>query len=107
MCLPFERFHLKICIHFHIYNWILSNCPTLSMDSPSMCRLGSFPQICSPPDRTQDFVSATLLFSGYTSSRFMLRRVSGEQRGGAVEIMRRIGRRAWGNEFNLHILGWD
>src|SRR3954470_4505274 len=61
------------------------------MDSPSMCRLGSFPQICSPPDRTQDFVGATLLFSEYTSSRFMLRRVSGEQRRGAVEILRGSG----------------
>ena len=30
---------------------ILSNCPTLSMDSPSMCRLGSFSHmLCSGSD---------------------------------------------------------
>src|SRR3954467_14001938 len=71
----------------------------LSMDNPSMCRLGSFPQICSPPDRTQDFVSATLLFSGYTSSRFMLRRVSGEQRGGLSKFC--VGSGGEHGEMNL------
>ena len=33
------------------------------------------------------------------------RRVSGEQRGGAAEILRWIRSRAWENEPNLHILG--
>ena len=53
-----------ICIFITM---ILLNCPTLSMDSMSMCRLGSFSQ-CSSPDRMQNFVRASLLFSRYTSS---------------------------------------
>src|SRR3954470_14930374 len=37
-----------ICIFITL---ILSNCPTLSMDSPSMCRLGSFSHmLCSGSD---------------------------------------------------------
>ena len=37
-----------ICIFITV---ILSNCPTLSMDSPSMCRLGSFSHmLCSGSD---------------------------------------------------------
>ena len=36
--------HACICIFIIV---ILSNCPTLSMDSPSMCRLGSFSHMLS------------------------------------------------------------
>src|SRR3990170_8811154 len=83
-----------ICIFITM---ILSNCPTLSMDSPSMCRLGSFfhallrircrissvPPCCSP---------------GTHPLYLLPRRVSGEQRGGATEILRQIRSRAWENE---------
>ena len=34
-------------MHLHIIIVILSNCPMLSMDSPSMCRLGSFSHMLS------------------------------------------------------------
>ena len=52
MCLPFERVtsikYACICIFITM---ILLNCLTLSMDSPSMCRLGSFSHmLCSRSD---------------------------------------------------------
>src|SRR6266566_6826766 len=93
-----------ICIFITV---ILSNCPTLSMDSPSMCRLGSFSHmLCSGSDAK--FRQCPTCCSPGTHPLCLLpRRVSGEQRGGAAEILRRIRSRAWENEPNLHILGWD
>ena len=67
-----------ICIFITL---ILSNCPTLSMDNPSMFRLGSFSHmLCSGSDA---YISSVppLLFSGYTSSLFIaetcIRRTAG------------------------------
>ena len=69
-----------------------------------MCRLGLFshallpirrnisaaPPRCSPDTRLDNIPRGC---------------VSGEQQGGADEISRRIGTRAWKNQPNLHILG--
>ena len=86
---------------------ILSNCPTLSTDSPSMCRLGLFSRtLCSGSDAK--FCQCLPCCSpGRHPLCLLPRRVSGEQRGGAAEILRRIWSRAWANEPSLHILGWD
>ena len=93
-----------ICIFITV---ILSNCPTLSMDSPSMCRLGLFSHmLCSGSNA--EFRQCLPCYSPGTYPLCLLqRRVSGEQRGGAAEILRRIRSIAWENEPNLHILGWD
>ena len=64
MCLPFES---VIVINMHAFAYfitlILSNCPTLSMDSPSMCRLGSFSHmLCSGSDaKFRQHLAAVLL----------------------------------------------
>ena len=59
-------------------------------DSRRIRRLSTFSLLY--PDPRQDFGSASPLFSGCTSlSAFLPRRVSGEQRGGAAEILSRIG----------------
>ena len=58
--------------------------------------------VCSDP--RQSFNGTFLLFSGYTIS--LSGRVFGEQRGGTVEILFRIGL-DHGNEHHLRILGWD
>ena len=58
----------------------------------------------APPYPRQSFDITSLLFSGYTIS--LPGRVFGEQRGGAVEILSRIGVEH-GNCPYLHILGWD
>src|SRR3954468_19413771 len=86
---------------------ILSNCPTLSMDSPSMCRLGLFSRmLCCGSDA--EFRQCLPCCSPGTHPLCLLRRrVSGEQRGGAAEILRRIRSIACENEPNLHIHGWD
>src|SRR3990170_7051468 len=88
-----------ICIFITV---ILLNCPTLSMDSPSMCRLGSFShallwircRISSVPPYCS---------LGTHPLCLLPRRVSGEQQGGAAKILRQIQSRAWENEPNLHI----
>src|SRR3954462_8377625 len=56
------------------------------------CKISSVPPCCSP---------------GTHPLCLLPRRVSGEQRGGAAEILCWIRSRAWENEPNLHILGWD
>ena len=74
----------RVCVdwvHFPIYALL-----------PIGRRISSAPPCCSP---------------GTHPLGLLPRRVSGELRGGAAEILRRIGRRAWENEPNLHILGWD
>ena len=55
-------------------------------------------------DRGQTFGSMSQLFSRYTIS--LSGRVFGEQRGGAAEILARIGVEH-GNQPQLRILGWD
>ena len=54
-----------------------------------MCRLGTFSMLY--PISRQNFGSASPLFSGCTFSRVLPGRVSGEQRGGAAEILSRNG----------------
>jgi len=54
-----------------------------------MCRLGMFSMLY--PVSRQDFGGASPLFSGAHSLRYLPRRVSGEQRGGAAEILSRNG----------------
>ena len=55
-----------------------------------MCKLDTFSALYSVP--RQDFVGASPLFSGCTFlSAFLSRRVSGENRGGAAEILSRVG----------------
>ena len=64
--------------------------------------------ICSASDPLQNFLSVPPYCSLGTHPLCLLPRcVSGEQRGGAAEILRRIRSRAWENEPDLHILGWD
>ena len=67
----------------------LSDCPAFSTDSPRMCRLGMFSMFYPVP--RQDFGGASPLFSGAHSLGYLPRRVSGEQRGGAAEILSRNG----------------
>jgi hypothetical protein len=64
--------------------------------------MGLVSMFCS--DLGQSFGTTFLLFSGYTIS--FLGRVSGEQRGGAAEILSQIGVEH-GNYTLLHIVGWD
>jgi len=54
--------------------------------------------------RRQSFGNISLLFSGYTIS--LPGCVSREQRGGAAEILSRLGV-DHGNQPYLRILGWD
>ena len=69
-----------------------------------MCRLGSFSNAL-PPIRRK-ISAAPPRYSPNTRLDNKPRGcVSGEQQGGADEIPRRIGTRAWKNQPNLHILG--
>ena len=62
--------------------------------------------ICFAPDPTHKFRQCLPCCSPGTHPLCLLqRRVSGEQRGGAAEILRRIRSIAWENEPNLNILG--
>ena len=54
-----------------------------------MCRLGTFSMLYPVP--TQDFGGASPLFFGAHSLGYFPRRVSGEQQGGAAEILSRNG----------------
>ena len=70
-----------------------------------MCRLGSFSHMFAP-DPTHKFHQCLPCCSPGTHPLYLLpRHVSGEQQGGATEILRRIRSRAWENEPNLHMLG--
>src|SRR4051812_25603583 len=70
-------------------NVTLSDCPRF-LDSRRMCRLGTLSTVY--PEPRQDFGRASLLFSGCTIlSAFLAGRVSGEQQGGAAEILSRFG----------------
>ena len=51
----------------------------------------------------QTFGITSLLFSGYTLS--LAGRVSGERRGGAAEILSRIGSGAWKLTSSTHLRG--
>ena len=68
MRLPFERVAF---INMHVFcifiTVILSNCPPYPWTARVCVDWVRFP-ICSAPDPMQNFVSASLLFSGYTSS---------------------------------------
>ena len=66
------------------------------------CVMGSVFMLYSDPGQT--FGSTFPLFFGYTIS--LSGRVFGEQRGGAVKILARIGVEQ-GNQPQLRILGWD
>ena len=69
-----------------------------------MCRLGRLPCSASILDRVS---AAPPRCSPDAHSLGLLpRRVSGEQRGGAAEILSRVGVEH-GRRPNLHILGWD
>ena len=69
-----------------------------------MCRLGSFSHALLPTRRR---ISAAPPHCSPNTRLDNKPRgcVSGEQQGGADEIPRRIGTRAWKNKPNLHILG--
>ena len=81
-----KEIRLEICICLHIYNRI---CFELSMfyGQPEYVYMSLVFMFYSVP--RQNFGSTSLLFSEYTIS--LPGRVFGEQRGGAVEILSRIG----------------
>ena len=70
----------------HIFNRICFELSTLLWTARG-CVVGSGSMVHSDP--SQSFGITSLLFSGYTIS--LSGRVSGEQRGGAAEILSQIG----------------
>ena len=105
--------YIYVCALSRVYIYIqraisfitvaVSNCPRFWTARVCVACV-RFP--CSTPIRDRISVAPPMLFSGYTSSRPLSRRVFGEQRGGAAEILSWIGV-GQGNEHKLHILEWD
>ena len=83
--LPFGRDTIEICGSLHIYNYISFELSTLFGQPKDALILLAF-MVHSYPRQSLGITSP--LFSGYTIS--LSGRVSGEQRGGAAEILSRM-----------------
>ena len=81
-----KKIWLQICRYLHIDGRICFELSTF-LDSPRMRKWGLVYMVHS--DLRQSFGIISLLFFGYTIS--LSGRVSGEQRGGAAEILSWIG----------------
>src|SRR3954464_2500082 len=90
-----------ICIFITV---ILLNCPTLSMDSPSMCRLSHFPMLCSGSDA--EFRQRLLVVLRVHILSVSFRDVYQENNGEVLPKFCVGSEAVHGKRPNLHILGW-
>ena len=81
-----KQIRFEICRSLHIYGRICFELSTL-FGQPEDAYMGLVSMVHSHPRQSLGTISP--LFSGYTIS--LTERVSGEQRGGAAELLSRIG----------------